>query len=159
MDITNQLQEPPNAENMRKFVAEYLKDYDPIKSVIRIGLNPIHANHIAKEFMESAFVLNLIKSEEERTANVLANPDLMKSEITKQLLSILKNDGESLKASERISAAKMLTDLLQLAPKQVVNESAPVNVMVIPASMDGDSWSALAIKSQSELQAKLVETL
>ena len=158
MDINN-VKEPPNAENMRKFVTEYLKDYDAVKSVIRVGLNPLHAQHIAKEFLESSFVLNLIKEEEAKSAHMMSDPELMKGEIIKQLLSILKNDGETLKAAERISAAKMLTDLLQLAPKQTQSETAVTNVMICPPQMDADSWSALAIQSQSDLKAKLEASL
>lgn len=159
MDIKNQINEPVNADTMREFVKSYLLDYNAKNAVIRIGLSKLHADHIVGEFMSHPFVLNEIKRQEAEAAALASNPELVKQEVIKQLLSILKNDDPTLKAGDRISASKQLCDLLALAPKQAQTETAIQNIMVVPPQMDADSWSALAIQSQSDLKAKLEASL
>ena len=152
--------DPPNADIMRDFVTSYLLDYNARSAVLRIGLNQTHCDHIAKEFMNDTFVLNEIKRQEAEAAELASNPDLIKSEVIKNLLSILKNDGEALKPSDRIASAKMLCDLLALAPKQTSNDNQmQTNVLIVPPSMDADAWSTIAMKSQEDLKLKLEQSL
>ena len=164
MDISDKFEkhskEPPEKENMIRFVDEYLHDRNGKNAALRIGITAIHSDYVAKYFLEHPYVQNLIKEREAALHSIVTDKDAMRQEIIRNLLSILKKDDDSVKQSERISAGKMLAEMMDLVPKQQAQENNVVhNVLIAPPAMNADDWSALAMKSQEELKAKLESSL
>ncbi len=147
-------------DTMRKFCEEYQYDQDPTNSALRIGITKLYAKSVADEFMNTEFVQLELKRMASQTQAVVSDKELLKQELIRNLLSILKKDGETVNQATRIQAAKQLAELMELNPKQQVDSNTQIsNVMIVPAPLSVDDWSNQAQAQQSELYKQLEASL
>lgn len=147
-------------DTMRKFCEEYQYDQDPVNAALRIGITKLYAKSVADEFMNTEFVQLELKRMATQTQAIVSDKELLKNELIRNLLSILKKDGETVNQATRIQAAKQLADLMELNPKQQVDTNqVQHSVMIVPAPLSIDDWSQQAVAQQAELYKQLEASL
>jgi hypothetical protein len=148
-------------ELREKFVKEYMFDKNPTKAAIRAGINATYADNYAKEFLSESKVQIMIKRKEIEASVAAADPERMRQDMIISLRQIMIYDGEGSNASARVAAAKQLAAMLGLeAPsKSETKVEFMGGVMITPATMTVDDWSAHAIDSQSKLHKQLESSI
>ena len=159
-ELRPQADPPPyEQEMMRKFVEEYAFDKDPKKAALRIGITAIHAQTVADKFMDSPFVQLEIKKRQYKDIKIVQDPEKLKQELIINLMNIVRYEGEASNPSARVAAAKTIAQLTGIEAPTKTENTQISNVMVIPAPMAIDDWSAAAQAQQSKLQKELEASL
>ena len=159
-ELRPQADPPPyEKEVMLKFVEEYSFDKDPKKAALRIGITALHAQTVADKFMDSPFVQLEIKKRQYKDIKMVQDPERLKQELIINLMNIVRYEGEASNPSARVAAAKTIAQLTGIESPKQETATQISNVMVIPAPMSVDDWSATAQAQQSRLQKELEASL
>lgn len=140
-------------ETRRKFVREYLKDYNPFKACIRIGYTALFAGDFSKRFMDEPFVLQLIAEEEGGTA---PGEEFDEEKEKIRIYKALWREANSMNnpAPARVAALAKLTSILGMdAPtrSQVDVNAGEGGTFVVPGIMNTEQWELQAAKQQADL--------
>lgn len=162
-DLSMKQDEPSrfDVEAMDKFLFEYIYDYEPELAAIRCGIKKPYAKNIALGFLDTQyFQLKLKEYNTEKNA-LLDDTELLRRDLVRNLLDILRYNGAEVAQSARIAASKEITALMGLANKQESNteDEFKSGVMVVPASLPVGDWSNQAIASQAALHKQLEASL
>ncbi|MCP5006381.1 MAG: hypothetical protein GY941_20950 [Planctomycetes bacterium] len=134
------------------FIAEFMRDYDPVDACIRIGFLPTLANEFAAQFMSEGYVLRAVLRAQAAPINE-DQKEVMRAQVVHALWKEANSAG---RASERIASLGHLSKILSLDPStqpKGSNAALPAGgVMVVPAMTDPDTWSAMARESQRKLK-------
>jgi hypothetical protein len=141
-----------------RFVVEYLTDYDPYKSCIRIGYAPAYAKDFSQRFMTEPYVLQKIREAEGGTTDDL-DVVAQKKMIVSALWREAKNMGAGSSQAARVAALSKLSAFYGMdAPKQNKTEltgpdGQPLGngVFVVPGMVTAEEWAAQAEAQQEEL--------
>ena len=147
-------------ETMRRFCEEWIHDRDDMNAAIRIGITNLYAKSVAMDFLSTAYCQNYIKELTTKTDSIVSDDELLRQELIRNLLSILKKDGADVSQAARIAAAKQISDLMGLSKKVEVDTATQIsNVMICPAPLSIDDWSKNAQAQQAELYKQLEASL
>ena len=139
-------------DTRRRFVKEYLKDYDAFKACIRINYSAPFASDFSKRFMQEPFVLNLI-SQAECGADETGEID--EEQQKRKILSALWREANSSysPAAARVAALAKLTSIFGMdAPSKSHITTEGGGTFVVPGIMNENQWTEVAAKQQAELQ-------
>jgi hypothetical protein len=148
-------------ESIDKFILEYVYDKDAEKAALRCGISKTYAKGVAQSFIDTQYFQLRIKDYETNKDVLLDDMELLRRELVRNLLDIVKYNGADVAQSARIAAAKEVTALMGLTTSKTGTQEDEFKsgVMIVPASLGVDEWSAQAMQSQTELHAKLEASL
>lgn len=137
----------------RRFVKEYLKDYDHVAACLRLGFEAGFASSYGEKFLLESYT-NQILNEYERKQR--SDEELAEERIDLTNLSIaaLRNAAVNGTWSARVRAAQTLLDLYDVKAAVKVDSGVSSGVMVVPAIADVSAWEKTASTSQEELMAQ-----
>ena len=146
---------------MDAFLLEYVYDKDPEKAALRMGISKSYAKQVAQGFLDTQYFQLKLKDYETNKDHLLDDTELLRRELVKQLLDIVKYNGTDVAQSARIAASKEITALMGLnVQKQSSNEEEYMgSVMIVPSTLPIDEWSSQAIASQAALHKQLEASL
>lgn len=142
----------------RRFVEQYLIDYDAPDACRRIGFTGSLALEYARKFMDETFVKQLITERESRPMDVDASAeddaDVMRRRIITSLLRESKTVGPGSSHAARVAALNKLASLYGLTDQRKPLEDGAVRGGVMrvpepPASLN--TWEELAAQQQASL--------
>jgi len=148
-------------DTIDKYIIEYVFDKDEEKAAIRMGISRVYAKSIAKNFVDTPYFQIKLKEYSIEKDALLDDADLLRREIVRNLIDVMKYNGENASQSARISSAKEISAIMGLAAKQQLsNEDEFANgVMVLPSLLPIDEWNSQSIASQAALYKQLEESL
>ena len=148
-------------DTIDKYIIEYIFDKDEEKAAIRMGISRTYAKSIAKGFVDTPYFQIKLKEYSVEKDTLLDDTELLRREIVRNLIDVMKYNGENASQSARIQSAKEISAIMGLATKQQTNTEDEFisGVMVIPASLPIDEWSSQAIASQAALHKQLEASL
>ena len=148
-------------DTIDKYIIEYIFDKDEEKAAIRMGISRTYAKSIAKGFVDTPYFQIKLKEYSVEKDTLLDDTELLRREIVRNLIDVMKYNGENASQSARIASAKEISAIMGLATKQQSSQEEEYagNVMVIPASLPIDEWSSQAIASQAALHKQLEASL
>lgn len=162
-DISMKQDEPSEFDknSMDKFLLEYIFDKDPELAALRMGISKAYCKQVAQGFMDSQYFQIKLKEYSVEKDTLLSDNDLLRREIVRNLLDLVKYNGENSSASARVASAKEISAIMGLATKQQTNteDEFASGVMVVPASLPMDTWSTQAVASQAALHKQLEASL
>jgi hypothetical protein len=140
----------------QKFVAEYMKDFNPVLACIRIGYTESWAQKFAVEFMREQYTLNLIQEARRKESSPLEDKDLakeVKREVIAQLRKEMVYTGPGASQAARVAAAGKLAQLLEMEPAKKVDLQSNVRggVMKVPGIAKAGEWEEAGRESQLKL--------
>lgn len=139
-----------------KFVHEYVKDYNPLLALLRIGYTELWAEKFAIEFMREAYTLNLISDARRKAESPLEDKNSAK-EVRREVISSLRKEmvymGPGASQAARVAAASKLAQLLEMEPAKKVDLNANVRggVMKVPGIAKAGEWEDAGRESQQKL--------
>lgn len=148
-------------EKIDRFLEEYLFDLDAKKAAIRVGITATHAESVSKNWLETQYFQNRYREVTQKQDKLLTDDDLIKQEMKRALLSIIKCENpEIVPPAARIQAMDRLSKLMGLDAKaQQDTSQVQHSVMIVPAPMSIDDWSTTAQAQQAELYKQLEASL
>ena len=137
----------------KKFVEEYLKDYDAMKACMRIGYTALFAPDMARRFMIEPYTLRLISEVEGGSDDGEFDEEKEKRRIYKALWREANNMGINSSQSARVAALAKLTAVLGMdAPSRSrISIEEGGGLFVVPGIMNEQQWTEQAAKQQEEL--------
>ena len=131
----------------RRFVAEYLADYDSVGAAIRLGYQEAFAQQYAKQFLAEPYTLNLIR-EKEAEFGILTEEDQHRKKIVAGLYREAHSRFNS--GSARVAA------LTQLA--KIIGIEAPVKTeQQVKLTTDSPQLGHLTVAEMEEIKKKLYD--
>lgn len=142
----------------KEFITEYVKDNNAEQALMRLGRTASNAATVAPRIMSEQLVLNLIA---EYTDTIASQADRAEDNLREDVVMVLRNilgDPEA-KASERVAAARLLTDIHGFN-KQSTN-TVNSGVMLVPfiSDDDADNWSEKAQSMQAQLRVDVLRAI
>ena len=148
-------------DTIDKYIIEYIFDKDEEKAAIRMGISRTYAKSIAKGFVDTPYFQIKLKEYSVEKDTLLDDTELLRREIVRNLIDVMKYNGENASQSARIASAKEISAIMGLATKQQTNteDEFAHGVMVVPSTLPIDLWSEQAIASQAALHKQLEASL
>lgn len=162
-DISMRQDEPSEFDKdaMNRFLLEFVYDKDPEKAALRCGISKTYAKQVAQSFLDTQYFQLKLKDYETNKDVLLDDMEMLRKELVKQLLDIVKYNGTDVSQAARIAASKEITALmgLNLQRQSTQDDEFASGVMVVPASLPMDTWSTQAVASQAVLHKQLEVSL
>ena len=148
-------------DTIDKYIIEYIFDKDEEKAAIRMGISRTYAKSIAKGFVDTPYFQIKLKEYSVEKDTLLDDTELLRREIVRNLIDVMKYNGENASQSARIQSAKEISAIMGLATKQQTSneEEYMGSVMIVPSTLPVDEWSSQAIVSQAALHKQLEASL
>jgi hypothetical protein len=143
-----------------KFLKEYVYDLNPELAALRCKITKMYAKSVAATWMETEYFQNELKKYNAHSDALLSDEVALKSEMLRNLIQIMKSEGENTNPTARITAMDRISKLMGFDAKQQVDTSqVQHSVMIVPAPLSVDDWSRSAMEQQSELYKQLEASL
>lgn len=148
-------------EVIDKFLLEYIYDYEPELAAIRCGITKTYAKQLAQGFIDTQYFQLKLKEYNSDKNALLDDTELLRRDLVRNLLDILRYNGAEVSQVARISASKEITALMGLSAKQqtTVEDDCKGGIMLVPSTLGVDEWSSQAIASQAALHKQLEASL
>jgi hypothetical protein len=144
IELASTLSEDEQAQR-RRFVQEYLVDYDPLGAAIRIGFAKGYAAQYAAQFMEEPFVRKLI-AEDGASLGILADPISHKQKILAGLYREANSKFNS--GAARVAAFTQIS--------KITGNDAPIKTeQAVTVTAKGPDTSHLSIEDLEEIKRKM----
>jgi hypothetical protein len=151
---------PFEKEAIDRFLKEYVYDLNPELAAIRCGITAMYSKSVAANWMETDYFQNKLKQYQSHTDDLLSDEAMLKSEMLRNLIQIMKADGENSNPTARITAMDRISKLMGFDAKQQADTSqVQHSVMIVPAPLSIDEWSNQAQVQQAELYKQLEASL
>ena len=146
----------------KKFVEEYLTDYDGYQAAIRLGYNNIQAKVFSVRFLQEPFVLQQIRLAESSSGEAeMDELEIAKKRVIAGLNKEANYRGPGCSQAARVAALAKLAAIYGMdAPtksKQEITgpDGMPLGqgVFVVPGIMTAEAWEAQAKAQQTKLTA------
>jgi hypothetical protein len=143
-----------------KFLKEYVYDLNPELAALRCNISKMYAKSVANTWMETEYFQTELKKYNAHSDSLLSDEAALKSEMLRNLIQIMKADGENTNPTARITAMDRISKLMGFDAKQQVDTSqVQHSVMIVPAPLSVDDWSQQAMSQQAELYKQLEASL
>lgn len=137
----------------RKFVKEYLRDYNAMLAVARIGFESAFVETYAAKFMSEPYTLSLIL-ETERKSKSTEQLSEQRVEDSNLALATLRDVAVNGTPSARVRAATQLALLYDVAPSLKLDSGISSGIMIVPGIADISNWEESARQTQNQLMAQ-----
>lgn len=147
-DLTSQ-----EIELRKKFVEEYLVDFNAIKAAIRIGFREQFAKDYSSQFMAEPFVQRLIKErQDESPEDEFEEEEVLKRRVLKGLVREANYFGPGSSHTGRVAALTRIAEITKLSNgDKNVNVNVTGGVMQVPGIASIEDWQKEAESSQEKL--------
>lgn len=135
------------------FVTEYLKDFDTFKACLRLGYRADQALNFSRKFIIEPYVQFIVSSRLRDVELANSDTDVQNERDKNTVMAALRDVVNNGDVGERISAAKVLSDILGMkAPIRTENKTQmQQSVMIVPATQSIDDWERSAMEQQEKL--------